>query len=55
MVIYYVNVGLLPKLKAEKYIKECSKALRKTLGKKTKLFVIPVRHRDSSIEYLHLS
>jgi hypothetical protein len=41
--VYYVDVGNLPKIKAEEYIKEVTENFKQTLEKHEKMWVVPVK------------
>ena len=52
IIVYYVEVGNLPRKAAEKHIKRATKKFRKTVGKKRKLIGIPTRSGESRFDIL---
>jgi hypothetical protein len=43
---YYVNVGNLPREKAEAYLKEVRKGLKKTFLSKHDVIIVPIKEGD---------
>lgn len=49
--MYYINVGNLPKLKAEAYARQCGAIVRRSLLRKhEKMIIIPIKEGDTRLE-----